>query len=50
MEVTYRNQEGGSITIRQLKPIFLSRLDGIGRIRQSINTFSAPGQDGAFYI
>jgi len=50
MEVTYQNDSGASITIRQLKPIFLRRLEGVGRIRNSINTFKAPEQDGAFYI
>ena len=50
MELTYINQAGASVTLRQVKPIFLSRLDGVGRIRQTINTFRAPEQDGAFYI
>jgi len=50
MELTYINEAGGSVTLRQLKPLFLSRLDGMGRIRQTINTFRAPEQDGAFYI
>jgi hypothetical protein len=50
MEVRYENETGASITIRQLTPIFLRRLDGVGRIRNSINTFKAPEQDGAFYI
>ena len=50
MELTYKNSEGMSVTLRQLKPLFLTRLDGVGRIRQTINTFRAPEQDGAFYI
>ena len=50
MELTYINESGGSVTIRQMKPIFLSRLDGVRRIRQTIYTFRAPEQDGAFYI
>jgi len=50
LEVTYVNQEGGSVTLKQWKPIFLTRLDGVGRIRQTINTFRAPEQDGAFFI
>jgi len=50
MELTYKNQEGASVTLRQMKPLFLTRLDGAGRIRQTINTFRAPEQDGAFYI
>ena len=50
MELTYTNATGASVTLRQIKPLFLSRLDGVGRIRQTINTFQAPEQDGAFYI
>ena len=50
MTITYINQQGISVTLRQAKPFFLSRLDGTGRIRQTINTFAAPEQDGAFYI
>ncbi len=50
MELTYINNTGASVTLRQAKPYFLTKLDGAGRIRQSINTFQAPEQDGAFYI
>lgn len=50
MILTYKNASGESVTLRQLKPLFLTRLDGIGRFRQTINTFHAPEQDGAFYI
>lgn len=50
MELIYRNADGASVTLRQVKPLFLTKLDGIGRIRQTINTFQAPAQDGAFYI
>lgn len=50
MELTYTNQKGVTVTLRQLKPLFLTKLDGVGRIRQTINTFQAPEQDGAFYI
>lgn len=50
MELTYINTEGLSIKLRQMKPLFLTKLDGAGRIRQTINTFRAPEQDGAFYI
>jgi hypothetical protein len=50
MELTYTNTTGASVTLRQTAPFFLSRLDGAGRIRQTINTFQAPEQDGAFYI
>jgi hypothetical protein len=50
MELTYINHDGLSATLKQTKPLFLTKLDGIGRIRQTINTFHAPEQDGAFYI
>jgi len=50
MELTYVNGDGASVNLRQMKPLFLRRLDGVGRIRQTINTFRAPEQDGAFYI
>ena len=50
MELIYTNQSGASVTLRQTAPFFLSKLEGIGHIRQSVNTFQAPGQDGAFYI
>jgi hypothetical protein len=50
MELTYINSAGAAVTLKQLKPFFLTKLDGVGRIRQSINTFQAPEQDGAFYI
>lgn len=50
MEIIYVNSDGESITIKQSKPYFLEKLDGIGSIRNSINTFKAPEQDGAFYV
>lgn len=50
MELIYRNGDGANVTLRQMKPLFLTKLDGVGRIRQTINTFQAPAQDGAFYI
>lgn len=50
MEITYTNDGGEGITIRQQKPYFLTRVDGTGSIRHSINTFKAPSQDGAFFI
>lgn len=50
MELTYTNAAGESIILRQCKPFFLSRIDGTGKMRQAINTFKAPEQDGAFYI
>lgn len=30
--------------------MFITKLDGVGRVRQTISTFHAPEQDGAFYI
>jgi hypothetical protein len=50
MELKYINDTGESITLRQTKPYFLTRVDGTGDIRQTISTFKAPEQDGAFYI
>ncbi len=50
MQLTYTNQNGASLTLRQAKPYFLQRLDGTGGVRQTVNTFRAPEQDGTFYI
>jgi hypothetical protein len=50
MELTYINADGKSITLKQGRPYFLTKIDGIGDIRQTVNTFKAPDQDGAFYI
>jgi len=50
MILTYTNATGETITLRQTPPSFLSKLDGAGIVRQTINTFQAPAQDGAFYI
>ena len=50
MELTYINQSGASVLLRQMKPFFITRLDGVGTVRQTINTFHAPEQDGEFYI
>jgi len=50
MTLTYTNLSGASVTLRQTKPFFLSKLDGAGSVRQTINTFHAPEQDGEFYI
>ena len=50
MELTYTNADGESITLKQSRPYFLTKIDGTGNIRQTINTFKAPDQDGAFYI
>lgn len=50
MELTYTNSGGESITLKQSRPYFLTKIDGTGNIRQTVNTFKAPDQDGAFYI
>lgn len=50
MEATYTNQSGESLTLRQSRPFFLTKIDGVGSTRQTVNTFQAPGQDGAFFI
>ena len=50
MELTYINESGEKLTLRQAKPFFLTKLDGAGSVRQTVNTFQAPQQDGAFFI
>jgi hypothetical protein len=50
VELTYKNDNGESVTLRQVKPLFLNKLDGVGLIRNTISTFQAPEQDGAFYV
>ena len=50
MEITYINDSGSRITLKQTKPFFLSSVSGTGQTKQTINTFTAPMQDGAFYI
>jgi len=50
MEVTYINANGERLTLRQARPFFLTRAEGLGRTRQTISTFKAPEQDGAFFI
>lgn len=50
MELTYINTAGERLKLKQARPFFLSKLDGAGITRQSINTFKAPDQDGAFFI
>jgi len=50
MEITYINALGERLTLRQARPFFLSRAEGLGRTRQTISTFKAPEQDGAFFI
>lgn len=48
MELTYLNISGERLVLRQTT--FLTRIEGDGQTKQTINTFQAPGQDGAFYI
>lgn len=50
MELTYTNAGGESITLKQSRPYFLTKIDGTGNVRQTVNTFKAPKQDGDFYI
>lgn len=50
MELTYINTEGESITLKQSRPYFITKIDGTGNIRNTITTFKAPEQDGAFYV
>lgn len=50
MELTYINALGERLLLRQAKPFFLTKIDGIGQAKQTVNTFQAPEQDGAFYI
>ena len=50
MELTYINSSGESITLNQGRPFFITKIDGTGNIRQTVNTFKAPEQDGAFYV
>jgi hypothetical protein len=50
VEIIYTNDSGISVTLRQIKPYFITKLDGVGRVRQSITTFHAPQQDGNFFV
>ena len=50
MEIVYINAAGERLLIRQARPFFLTRAEGLGRTQQTISTFKAPEQDGAFYI
>jgi hypothetical protein len=50
MELTYINEDGVSVVLRQTKPFFLTKLEGAGRIRSTVQTFQAPDQDGAFFV
>ncbi len=50
MHLTYTTATGESVTLRPSAPFFLGKADGLATIRQSVNTFGAPEQDGAFFI
>jgi hypothetical protein len=50
MTITYTNATGDTLTLHSRKPYFLQKVDGAGDMRQIINTFRAPDQDGAFII
>jgi hypothetical protein len=50
LELTYANADGVTATLRQNRPYFLAKLDGTGSLRNIVNTFKAPSQDGAFLI
>lgn len=50
MTITYTNTVGESLTFRQQKPYFIQRIDGTGNLRNTVTTFKAPDQDGAFFI
>ncbi|HUM61950.1 MAG TPA: phage tail family protein, partial [Clostridia bacterium] len=50
VELSYINTSGERLSLRQSRPFFLTRIDGTGRVRQTVNTFKAPDQDGAFFI
>ncbi len=50
MVITYTNSNGESLTLQSKRPFFLTKVEGTGKLRQTINTFKAPEQDGAFYI
>ena len=50
MELSYINTSGERLSLKQSRPFFLTRIDGTGQVRQTVNTFKAPDQDGAFFI
>ncbi len=50
MVILYQNATGESVSLRPCAPFFLSKVNGLAAIRQSVNTFGAPEQDGAFFI
>lgn len=50
MELTYFNDAGESITLRQRKPLFLQSINGTGAVKHIISTFKAPNQDGGVFV
>ncbi|GHU68353.1 hypothetical protein FACS1894184_10150 [Clostridia bacterium] len=50
MELTFINAGGVTMTFKQTPPFFLSKVDGIGTIGNTINSFKAPDQDGSFFV
>ncbi len=50
MQVVYTSQNGESMIFKQRRPIFLQKISGTDSLRQAVNTFRAPDQDGAFFI
>jgi len=50
VELSYINTSGERLSLKQSRPFFLTRIDGTGQVRQTVNTFKAPDQDGAFFI
>ena len=50
MELTYVNDAGESITLRQRKPLFLQSINGTGAVKHIISTFKAPNQDGGVFV
>jgi len=50
MECVYINSNNESIALKPSRPMFLRKIDGTGTMHQTINTFRAPNQDGAYFI
>lgn len=50
MELIYSNNSGESIFLNQRKPYFLQDVKGSTNLKNAIETFKTPDQDGAFYM
>lgn len=50
MELTYINDIGEELVLRQRKPLFLQSVDGTGAVKHIISTFKAPRQDGDVFV